>query len=514
MGDVDLVLSMGWISHLDDLWEEPRLARFVTRLASFARVILYDKRGTGLSDPVSPAELPTLDQRMDDVRAVMDAAGSERAALFGVSEGGPICTLFAATYPRRTVALIIFGGYARRQWAGDYPSAPTPTEHQEFFERIEREWGGVVDLSTLLPSVADDEEFRAWWAAYLRRGASPRAAVALARMNAQIDIRQILPAVRVPTLVLHRAGDMTVPVENGRYLAERIADARYVELAGADHLPFAGDQDAVLDEVEFFLTGIRPAPEPDRVLATVLVTEIVGAAEIAAHLGDLRWSEVRAAHRALVHEELRRFRGREVSLMLEGSLATFDAPAPAIRCAEAIVAGARRLGLSARAGLHTGEVQVLGDDVAGVAVHLAARVAAHGAAGEVLFSNTVRDLIAGEGIELEPVGNRVFPGLPGEWRLFRVARVGGLAVAAPGLPGPAEAVTGSRSPASLSRREREIAGRLALGLSNRQIADELSISVATVERHVANILAKLDFRSRAQVAAWAVEQGLLRTSSV
>ena len=302
-GPLQLVFVPGWVSHLELAWEQPLLARFYQRLASFSRLVLFDKRGTGLSDRV--AQLPTLEERMDDVRAVMDAVGVPSAALFGVSEGGPMCAMFAATYPERTSALIFYGTYAKRIWAPEYPWAPTPAERQRFFDTIEKGWGGVVDLPTLSPRMANDKAFRRWWAAYLRAGASPGAALALARMNTEIDIRHILPTVRVPTLVLHRRDDRDVAVGGARYIARAIPQAKYVELEGSDHLVFVGDADALLDEVEEFLTGARHLPESDRVLATVLFADIVGSTERAAALGDGRWRELLVRYQTLARGEAR-----------------------------------------------------------------------------------------------------------------------------------------------------------------------------------------------------------------
>jgi pimeloyl-ACP methyl ester carboxylesterase/DNA-binding CsgD family transcriptional regulator len=507
-GPLDLVFVMGWVSSIEWYWAEPRVARFLRRLASFSRLIIFDKRGTGLSDRV--AELPTLEQRMDDVLAVMDAAGSERAALFGISEGAAMCALFAATYPRRTAALVIYGGYAKRLWDPEYPWAPTPAERQQFFDAIERGWGGVVDLDTLAPSVIGDEAFCRWWAAYLRRSASPGAALALARMNTEIDIRAILPVIRVPTLIMHRVGDLDIDVGGARYLAERIAGATYVELPGVDHLVFVGDQEAILREVELFLTGALPVPEPDRVLATLLITGIAGAAATAVRLGDQAWGELVAAHDTLVREQLARFRGREVKKTIGGFLATFDGPARAIRCACAIVEAGRELGIAVRAGLHAGECEIAGGELGGVALQIAERVFDRAAPGEVVVSSTVKDLVAGAGIVFEDLETRLLTGPASGWRLHRV-------VPGPQSPHPVPAAFAetetARQPAALSNREREVAILVARGLSNRQLADELAIAPATVERHVANILGKLGFHSRAQIAAWAVMYDLLRGES-
>jgi pimeloyl-ACP methyl ester carboxylesterase/DNA-binding CsgD family transcriptional regulator len=505
-GPLDLVFVMGWVSSIDWYWAEPRVARFLRRLASFSRLILFDKRGTGLSDRV--AELPTLEQRMDDVRAVMDAVGSARAALFGISEGGAMCALFAATYPERTAALVIYGGYAKRRWDPEYPWAPTPVERQQFFDAIERDWGGVVDLDTLAPSTIGDEEFRRWWAAYLRRSASPGAALALAHMNTEIDIRGILPAIRVPTLILHRTGDLDIDVGGARYLAERIAGAKYVELPGVDHLVFVGDLEAILREVEVFLTGTLPLPDVDRVLATLMLTGIVGAAATAVRLGDRAWGELVTAHDVMVREHLARFRGREVKQTIGGFLAAFDGSARAIRCACAIVAAAQDLGLAVRAGLHAGECETVGGELGGVALQIAERVFDRAGSGQVVVSNTVKDLVAGSGIEFEELSSRLVTGPEHGWRLFQI----GQGRAPVRDASPVAMPEAPRPPDALSPREREVAILVARGLSNRDIALELVISIATAERHVANILNKLGFHSRAQIAAWAVAHDLVRVA--
>jgi pimeloyl-ACP methyl ester carboxylesterase len=342
-GPLDLIFVMGWVSHLDYFWAEPRFARFLRRLASFSRLIVFDKRGTGLSDRI--AGLQTLEERSDDVRAIMDAVGSERAALLGVSEGGVMSALFAATYPERVSALIITGGYARRLWASDYPCGTSIEERLRFIEHIENEWGGDLRLATRAPSLVHDERFREWWRTYLRMSASPGTAAALTRMNTVIDARAILPAIRVPTLIIHRTGDQSVTVENGRYLAEHIPGARYVELPGEDHLPFAGDQEAILREIEIFLTGTVPAPEPDRVLATLMFTGIVEAAATAVRLGDQGWGKMITAHDAMVRDQVARFRGREAKKTVSGFVASFDGPARAIRCACSVVDAALRFRL-------------------------------------------------------------------------------------------------------------------------------------------------------------------------
>ena len=415
-GPLDLVHIPGFVSHLSHAWEEPSLARFYRRLASFSRLILLDKRGTGLSDRVT--DVATLEQRIDDVRAVMDAVGSERAALFSVSEGGPMSLLFAAAYPERTSALVLYGSGARFLWAPDYTWTSTSEQWEENFKLIAERWGAPHNLEGWARSRAGDHRFREWLATFQRLGASPGAVIALWRMNMAIDVRPILPAVRAPTLLLHRVGDAAIPVEHSRYMAERIPSVKYVELPGEDHLWWTGDADAILDEVEEFLTGARHAVEVDRVLATVLFTDIVGSTERAASLGDRRWRELLDAHHAVVRRELARYRGREVHTVGDGFLATFDGPARAVRCAGAISDTVRQLGIEVRAGLHTGEIELMGNDVGGIAVHLGARVAAEARPGEVLVSSTVKDLVAGSGLEFDDRGAHILKGVPGEWRLF------------------------------------------------------------------------------------------------
>jgi pimeloyl-ACP methyl ester carboxylesterase len=413
-GPIDLVLVPGFVSHLELDWEHGGYGRFLERLAAFSRLIRFDKRGTGLSD--RPGGLPDLETRMDDVRAVMDAAGSERGALFGYSEGGPMSLLFAATYPDRTSALAVYGTYAMRcNPDEDYPWAPTWKNRQETAAEIEREWGVEADLGTMSPNA--NAALRRWWAQRARASASPGAARDLILMNSQIDVRHVLPAIRVPTLVLHRGGDRDSRPEEGRYIAARIPGARFVELSGVDHLP-AVDPDQIADEVEEFLTGTRPAPASDRVLATVLFTDVVGSTKRAAELGDGRWRELLDEHNRVVRRELERFRGHEVDTAGDGFLATFDGPARAVRCGQAVTAGVRELGLEVRAGVHTGEVELAGAAVRGIAVHIGARIAARADAGEVLVSATVKDLVAGSGLEFEDRGAHELKGVPGEWRIF------------------------------------------------------------------------------------------------
>jgi class 3 adenylate cyclase len=417
-GPLDLVYVPGWVSHVELAWDEPEHARFLRRLASFSRLITFDKRGTGLSDRIPQAKMPTLEQRMDDLRAVMDAVGSERAAIFGFSEGGNLSTLFAATYPERTVALALFGSFAKRIWSPDYPWAPKPEKREYEYELIEREWANLMDIAHYVPSKMNDEAFVRRLAAYFRSAASPGAAVALLRMNTEIDIRHVLPAISVPTLIVHRIGDQDVNVEEGRWMAEQIREARFVELPGDDHIPWVGDQDAVLDEIQEFLTGDRPEREPDRVLATVLVTDIVGSTRHAARLGDRAWSELLARHHEIVRKALVRFRGREIDTAGDGFLATFDGPARAIGCACSIRNALPQLGIEVRAGLHTGEIEFTGGKARGIAVHTAARIASAAETGEVLVSSTVKDLVSGSGIQFTDRGMHALKDIPRRWQLF------------------------------------------------------------------------------------------------
>ena len=421
-GPIDLVLVLGFATHLELQWEAPPFARFLERLSSFSRLIVFDKRGTGLSDPVT--EAPTLEQRIDDVRAVMDAAGSERAALFGISEGGPMSVMFAAAHPDRVTAMVLHGAMGRTTEAPDYPwASPAEALRESAAEFIAPYWGqqaeGMMELFS--PSLADDPQAVEWTARMERTAASPAMVQQIFEMFLDIDVRALLPTIRVPTLVIHRHGDRVVNRRAGQELASQIPNARYVELPGIDHVPWAGDTEAVVGEAEEFLTGARSVPEPDRVLATVMFTDIVGSTERAAEFGDARWRELLAAHQAAVRRELERFRGREVKTLGDGSLATFDGPARAIQCGRAIAEATRAMGLEVRIGLHCGEVELMGEDVGGIAVHIAARVGALAAADEVLVSSTVKDLVAGSGIQFVDRGAQRLKGVPDEWRLFAVA---------------------------------------------------------------------------------------------
>jgi pimeloyl-ACP methyl ester carboxylesterase len=419
-GPLDLVLVPGWISHIEHQWEDPAHAHFLERLASFSRLITFDKRGTGLSDRVAESALPTLEQRMDDVRAVMDAVGCSRAALVGVSEGGPMSALFAATYPERTVALVMYGTYARRIRDTDYPWAPTGEEAAAVLAAYQQNWGTPFRLEVFAPSVANDERWRQWWARHQRLAASPGAGVALARMNIEIDIREILPSISVPTLVLHRTDDRLAHIEGARYMAARIPGAKCVEQPGDDHLPWLGDADALVAEIQEFLTGVRPAADVDRVLATVMFCDIVGSTERAAALGDARWRDLLTKFHEVVRRETTRFRGRIIDTAGDGMLATFDGPARAIRCAAAIREGANALGLQVRSGLHTGECEKAGDKFAGIALHIGARVAATAEPDETLVTSTVKDLVAGSDLRFEDRGAHALKGVSGTWHLFAV----------------------------------------------------------------------------------------------
>jgi class 3 adenylate cyclase len=419
-GPRDILIVPGFISHLEQAWEEPSYRRFLQRMASFSRLIRFDKRGTGLSDRI--AGIPTLEERMDDVRAVLDATRSERAALFGISEGGPMSILFAATYPERTSELILYGSIARGAWAPDYPwGTKLDAAWEDWLQGWRKGWGGAYAIDTWAPSVARDTQFRQWWAKYLRLGASPSAVISIFRMNAALDVRDILPTLHVPTLVLHRSGDRPIDVEEGRYLARHIPDAQFVELSGDDHLWWVGDSDSIVNEIQEFLTGERPATEPNRVLATLLFTDIVSSTKRAAEMGDQRWRDLLDRHNVLMHAEINRFRGNVVKSTGDGFLATFDGPARAIHCAFAMNEQMARLGIEIRSGLHTGEVELMDGDVGGIAVHIAARVLEKARANEVLASRTVKDLVVGSRFGFSEQGTYSLKGIAGDWPLFAVA---------------------------------------------------------------------------------------------
>ena len=414
----DLVVAPGFISHLDIMWEEPSVVHFYSRLASFRRVVTFDKRGTGLSDPAMHA--PTLEESVDDLRAVMDAAGCERADIVGISEGGTMAMLMTASHPDRVEALVLYGTFTRLLRARDYPLGVTEEQLSALVELSAKGWGEGVGLGGWAPSRRGDADLRRWWARLQRMAASPGMVRNIFALYPQLDIREVLPAIHVPTLVLHRRDDRMVSIEMGRYLADRIPGAKFVELEGADHLFFTGDADTLLDEIEEFLTGVRPLPAVERVLASVLFTDIVDSTKRAVELGDERWKVLLGRHDAHVRRQLERFHGREVNTTGDGFLAWFDGPARAIRCATAIRDVLRGLGLEVRAGVHTGEIELRDDDISGIAVHVAARVAAAAAAGEVLVSRIVVDLVAGSGLSFTARGEHAFKGVPGEWGLFAV----------------------------------------------------------------------------------------------
>ena len=420
-GPFDLVWVVPvYISHLELIWEHPAIARFLRRLASFSRLILFDRRGAGLSDPVLGERLLTLEERIDDVRAVMDAVSSKQAALAGISEGGPMILLFAATYPERTRAVVLMNTYARVAWAPDYPWGVRFDEVETHLSRLEERWGTGVLHHALFPSEAGSEAGRQWWAHFQRTALSPGTAATLFRMALSTDVRTILPAIRVPTLVLHHVGDRLISVDHGRYLAKHISGARLVELPGDDHFVYLGDADTPLAEIEEFLTGARKGPEAERLLATVLFADIVGSTAKAATLGDRRWRQLLGEYYMLARQELVRHRGREIDTAGDGLFAVFDGPARAVRCGQALVAVVRRFGIEARCGLHTGECEVIGDKLGGIAVHIGARLAAMANPSEVLVSSTVKDLVAGSDITFEDRGMHTLKGVPDEWHLYAV----------------------------------------------------------------------------------------------
>jgi pimeloyl-ACP methyl ester carboxylesterase len=426
-GPFDLIFVPGYITHLELHWKMPTFAPFLQQLSSFSRLIRFDKRGTGMSDPVSGA--PSLETRMDDVRAVMDAVGSHRAAFYGLSEGAAMAILFAATYPQRTAALVVRSAFPRRMWAPDYPWGRTEEEYEREVEAALRIFGPREQAQESVRTLGsfDDDEVDAFLE-MLRYGSSPGTLAALHRTNKDIDVRHVLPAVRVPTLVLHGTEDKVVPIEVARYVASRIPTARLQELPGLGHLALSAG-DVIRQEIQTFVTDVRQSggweeSEPERALATVLFTDIVGSTAKAAEIGDRRWRELLEEHHGLIRRQLVRFRGRELDTAGDGFFASFDGPARAIRCACAVTEAVRDLGLEVRAGLHTGECELLDDKVGGIAVHIGARVAREARAGEVLVSSTVKDLVAGSGLEFEERGAAELKGVPGEWRLFAVARGG------------------------------------------------------------------------------------------
>ena len=486
-GALDLVFVPGFMSNLDIHWEDPGYAHLLRRLSAFTRVIQFDKRGTGLSDRVDTHHLPSLETRMDDVRAVMDAAGSGRAVLLGASEGVPMSILFAATYPERTRALVLYGGYAHfHSWV------LRPAVLAEFIKRADSEWGTGASLASFAPGLVEDARFAAWWARFERLSASPAAAVALARMNAEIDVRPVLGSIRVPTLVLHRSDDARVKIAGGRYLAEHIKGARLVEMPGRDHPIWTGEVDRVVDEIEEFLTGVRPVPVHDRVLATILVARLSAPQPSVIRLGERQWTERLEEFRSEALGEIARFGGQAIASGADDIGARFDGPARAVRCALAIQTTAENSGLKFAAGVHAGEVEIHDGATAGPAVHVAGRISARAQSGEVLVSGVVKDLVAGSGLQFTPRGTETIDGFDTPLALLTVVDERS---PAPGAhPGRTELEM-------LSAREREVLALVAEGLSNAAIAKRLRLSDHTIKRHVANILMKLDLPNRAAAAA-------------
>ena len=423
-GSIDLVYIPGYISHVEYMWEGERSARFLHRLSSFSRLLLVDRRGTGLSDRLSPDDLPPLEIQMDDLLTVLDAVGSERPALFGFEAGAMLCAVFAATFPERTLATVLYGTAACGTRRPDYPWQWSEEEYGVYLERLRNGWGTKAYADEILrwvaPSIGDDRGTRAWWARLHRLAASPSSALALERMWSQTDVRSVLGSIQAPTLVAHRTADPAEEIAGARYIAERVPGASLVELPGMDTPPWGDDQDALLDAVEQFLTGARHGPETDRVLATVLFTDIVGSTSKAAQLGDAAWKEILATHDDRARAALDRFRGRFVNTTGDGLLATFDGPARAVGCAQAIAEAVDPLGIEIRAGVHTGEIELARNEVRGLSVHIGARVAALAGPGEVLVSSTVKDLTAGSGLTFEDAGEHELKGVPDRWHLYRV----------------------------------------------------------------------------------------------
>jgi pimeloyl-ACP methyl ester carboxylesterase/DNA-binding CsgD family transcriptional regulator len=486
-GQIDLVFVPGFLSNLEVHWEDPGYSHLLQRLGAFTRLIQFDKRGTGLSDRVDNRDLPSLETRMDDVRAVMDAAGTGRAVLLGASEGAPMSILFAATYPERTRALVLYGGYAHfHTWVMG------PDALALFLNNAESTWGSGASLANFAPGRIDDARFKAWWARFERLSVSPSAAIALARMNAQIDVRHALGSIRVPTLVIHRTNDARVKIAGGRYLAHKIGGARFVEVPGRDHPIWTGDIDGVVDTIEEFLTGERPAPSHDRVLATLLVARLTGAPRPKATAGDNWWDERVRRLREIAAGMIARHGGRPIDLGAEIG-ARFDGTVRAVRCAQALRDAASAVELRLATGVHTGEIEVRDDTVTGLALNLTERIAAQATAGEVLVSGIVKDLVPGSGLHFAERGAETIEGSDGRLHLFVVMaeqhlEPRGRTARTPGLE-------------ALSGREREVLGLVADGRSNAAIANALRLSEHTVKRHVANILLKLDLPTRAAAAA-------------
>ena len=417
-GPVDLVLVPGWISNIDVFWEEPSVVRFLNKLASFSRLILFDKRGTGLSDRVTDS--PMLEERMDDVRAVMDAVGSQQATLLGYSEAGTMVALFAATYPERTNSIIMIGSFARRIKSHDYPCGVDVEEYKESIKELTKIWGGPIGIGQRIPSKKNDEQFKKWWAKFLRMGASPGTAEAITKMIIEIDVRDILPSINVPALIIHAEGDKVISLPNGEYLAKHIPNARLVVVKTEDHLPFIEKSTEILEEVEEFVTGIKAERNMGRVLSTLMFTDIVDSTKMAQEMGDQNWSDLLETHDSVIRHELSVYRGKEIDTAGDSFFASFDGPARGLRCAQAINKSIDELGLSVRVGIHTGECEVRGKNLAGIAVHIAARISALAGPEQILVSRTVKDLVAGSGIEFKDFGTHSLKGVSDQWSLFEI----------------------------------------------------------------------------------------------
>jgi class 3 adenylate cyclase len=421
-GPVDVLWVPGFVSNMEAGWQNPHMAALLRRLSSFCRLILFDKRGTGMSDRGS--QIFTLEQRMHDVQVILDEIGSERAVLFGVSEGGPMSLLYAASYPERTAALVLYGSYAKRSWAPDYPFGWKDEQWERVLGNIEHNWGTPqgTSLAMWAPSLMKDPIAAERMASYFRASASPGAAAAIMKMNREIDVRTILPTIGTPTLILHRTGDRVSEIGHARYMAKHIPNAQLIELSGNDHSYWIGGE-VIVDHVEQFVTGRRQHRQPERMLATVMFIDIINSTERAAMLGDNAWRQLLEKFYSEVREVLQQYKGREVNTSGDGLLATFDGPARAVRCGGAIRDAVRTLGLEVRCGLHTGECEIVAEDLAGIAVHIGARVAHLAGASEILVSQTLRDLVAGSGLTFEPHGSHVLRGVPGEWQLYRAVDV-------------------------------------------------------------------------------------------
>ena len=418
-GPPDILFMSAWFSHVDGRWEEPRFAAMLNRIATMGRLIVFDKRGSGASDPLAAAQ-PTWEDWADDISAVLQAADSERATVIGVGDSGPLAMLFAATQPQRVTSLVLINTGARLVQGPDYPWGLSGDEVERFLRRTRETWGtgGISDIFST--SASSDERYRQWWARYQRMGSSPGRSTTMARLVFAVDVRNVLSTIHVPTLVIHRKDFRFFPVELGRYLGEHIANAKYVELPGADGFIYLGDTDAVLSEVEEFVTGSRRSPEADRILATILLTDMVGSTDRAARLGDQRWRAVLDAHDDIVRGQLKQFRGRLHRATGDGMLATFDGPARGVRCAQSLRDALREAGIDIRSGLHAGEIELRGDEIGGIAVHIAARIGAQAESGEILCSSTVKELVTGSDLAFVDRGRHQLKGVPQEWQIYAV----------------------------------------------------------------------------------------------